>query len=92
MQNDLIFNRDEHLIAFMLFLVTKQIVLSPRVTSIFIQRSEKSLEKDRANCSGLPYVKLGAQSGSDRVYYSVTDIAHHIVSRKVKTISETTQT
>ncbi len=80
-------NTEINTIAYFLFLATGSIMLSPQKVSIFTSRSEISLERDRAECRGIPHTKLGKQSGSDRVLYNVYDIGKFIVSRKSKVMS-----
>ncbi len=50
------------------------------------QRSKVSLARDRAGAMGIPYTKLGKGGGSDKVMYSVYDVARFIVGRKQKSI------
>jgi len=76
-----------NLLAYMLFLTTGRLMITPKETSLFTKRSEISLERDRASALGIPHTKLGRGNGSDRVLYNVYDIAKYIVSKKSKVIS-----
>ena len=74
-------------IASLLFNKYGSVTLSTENTAEATTRSTISLTRDRASGIGIPYMKLGAGSGSDRVMYSVYDIAKFIVSRKQKVMS-----
>ena len=71
----------------MLFEKEKTLLLTPERVADNIPRSEVSLRRDRAEGIGIPYTKLGKGTGSDRVLYSVYDIAKFIVGRKKKVMS-----
>ena len=71
-------------IAALLFEKYGAVTISTENTAEATTRSAISLTRDRASGIGIPYVKLGAGSGSDRVMYSIFDIAKFIVSRKQK--------
>ena len=60
--------------------ITVPTVVAAKVT----HRSKISLDRDRAECIGIPSTKLGKRKGSDRILYNIYDIAHFIVSRKMK--------
>ena len=69
----------------LLFSKFNSLTLTTEQTAQATQRSIISLQRDRRNATGIPYTKLGANAGSDRALYSVTDIAKFIVSNKIKT-------
>ena len=61
------------------------LVIDPGDVSELTGRSEASLTRDRAEATGIPVTKTGKAKGSDRVKYSIYDIAEYIVDRKTKT-------
>jgi len=71
-------------LASMLFTEYKSLTISTEDTAKITQRSKISLDRDRAESRGIPCTKLGQRKGSDRVLYNIYDIAHFIVSRKMK--------
>ena len=71
----------------MLFTEYKSLTVSTDETAKITQRSRISLHRDRAEGVGIPCTKLGKRKGSDRVLYSIYDIAHFIVSRKMKVMA-----
>lgn len=75
------------LLAYFIFLYIGSLVVSTEITSKLINRSVVSLKRDRAEGVGIPTVQLGKKTGSDKVYYSVYDIATFIVKRKTKVVS-----
>ena len=75
------------ILASMLFNEYKSLTISTDDTARITQRSKISLDRDRAEGIGIPCTKLGKRKGSDRVFYSIYDICHFIVSRKMKVLS-----
>jgi len=73
-------------LASMLFQEYKSLTVSTDETAKITQRSKISLDRDRAEGIGIPCTKLGKRKGSDRVLYNIYDIAHFIVSRKMKVL------
>lgn len=73
-------------LAAMLFGEYKSLTISTDDTAKITQRSRISLDRDRAEGIGIPCTKLGKRKGSDRVLYNIYDIAHFVVSRKMKVI------
>jgi hypothetical protein len=69
----------------LLFGKFNSLTLTTEQTSQATNRSVISLQRDRRNATGIPYTKLGANAGSDKALYSVTDIAKYIVNNKFKT-------
>ena len=67
-----------------LFQEYKSLTLPPVQTAKVVPRSEFSLKRDRDEGIGIPYTKVGKQTGSDKVLYNIYDIAKFIVSRKTK--------
>ena len=67
-----------------LFEEYKSLTLPPDITSTAMGRSQASLKRDRDAFRGIPFTKLGQQTGSDKVLYNIYDIAKFIVSRKTK--------
>jgi hypothetical protein len=80
-------NLEIALTAKMLFEKEKTLLLTPERVADNILRGEASLRRDRAEKIGIPYTKLGKGTGSDKVLYSVYDIAKFIVGRKKKVMS-----
>ncbi len=74
-------------IAALLFEKYGAVTISTKSTAEVTTRSTMSLTRDRAAGIGIPFLKLGKGNGSDRVMYSVYDIARFIVSRKQKVMS-----
>jgi hypothetical protein len=72
-------------LASLLFGKFNSLTLTTEQTSQATNRSVISLQRDRRNATGIPYTKLGANAGSDKALYSVTDIAKYIVNNKFKT-------
>jgi len=70
-----------------LFEEYKSLTIPPKLTAKVITRSEISLRGDRKDGIGIPVTKVGKQSGSDKVLYSIYDIAKFLVSRKTKVVS-----
>ena len=73
-------------LAAMLFGEYKSLAVTTDDTAIITKRSKMSLTRDRAEGAGIPCTKLGKKQGSDRALYNIYDIAHFIVSRKMKVI------
>jgi hypothetical protein len=69
----------------LLFSKFNSLTLTTEQTSQATNRSIISLQRDRRNATGIPYTKLGANAGSDKALYSITDIAKYIVSNRIKT-------
>ena len=69
----------------LLFDKFNSLTLTTEQTSQATNRSVISLQRDRRNATGITYTKLGANAGSDKALYSVTDIAKYIVNNKIKT-------
>lgn len=69
----------------LLFSKFNSLTLTTEQTSQATNRSVISLQRDRRNAEGIPYTKLGRNSGSDKALYSITDIAKYIVNNRVKT-------
>ena len=67
-----------------LFEEFKSLTIPPKPTAKVVPRSEFSLKRDRDEGIGIPYTKVGKQTGSDKVLYNIYDIAKFIVSRKTK--------
>ena len=67
-----------------LFEEYKSLTLPPDLTSTSVRRSEHSLRRDRDEKIGIPFTKVGRQSGSDKIFYNIYDIASFLVSRKTK--------
>jgi hypothetical protein len=59
------------------------VLLSKSECSRAIGRSISSLDRDRKNGCGIPYL----QENRSNVYYSITDIAKYMSDRKIKTVS-----
>ena len=70
----------------LLFSNYNSLTLTTEQTAQATNRSVISLQRDRRNATGIPYTKLGANAGSDRALYSITDIAKYIVNNKIKTL------
>lgn len=68
----------------LLFSKFNSLTLTTEQTSQATNRSVISLQRDRRNATGIPYTKLGANAGSDKALYSITDISKFIVNNKVK--------
>ncbi len=60
------------------------LTILPKPTSEITRRSEMSLKRDRDSGVGIPYTKMGRQTGSDKVLYNIYDVAKFVVSRKSK--------
>ena len=69
----------------LLFAKYESLVLDIETTSRLTGRSVISLRRDLAESTGIPCTKTGKATGSDRVQYSIYDLASHIVRRKIKT-------
>jgi len=69
----------------LLFSKFNSLTLTTEQTSQATNRSIISLQRDRRNAEGIPYTKLGRNSGSDKALYNVMDIAKYIVKNKYKT-------
>jgi hypothetical protein len=69
----------------LLYTKYNSLTLTTEQTAQATQRSVISLQRDRRNATGITYTKLGANAGSDRALYSITDIAKYIVNNKIKT-------
>lgn len=69
----------------LLFSKFNSLTLTTEQVAQATQRSIMSLQRDRRNATGIPYTKLGANAGSDKALYSVTDIAKYIVGNRIKT-------
>lgn len=69
----------------LLYLKYGSLTLDTIQTAQATNRSKISLERDRRHGIGIPYTKLGANSGSDKALYCVMDISRYIVLRKIKT-------
>jgi len=69
----------------LLFSKFNSLTLTTEQTSQATNRSIISLQRDRRNATGIPYTKLGANAGSDKALYSITDIAKYIVNNRIKT-------
>jgi len=67
-----------------LFQEFKSLTIPPDLTSTLVRRSEHSLRRDHDEKIGIPVTKVGRQSGSDKIFYNIYDIAKFIVSRKTK--------
>ncbi len=65
----------------------KSITIPPEPTARITKRSEISLKRDRDQGIGIPFTKLGKQTGSDRVLYNIYDVVKFVVSRKSKVMS-----
>lgn len=70
----------------LLFSKFNSLTLTTEQTSQATNRSVISLQRDRRNAEGIPYTKLGRNSGSDKALYSVMDIAKYIANNKIKTL------
>jgi len=79
-------NEEVKAIANLLFDKYGSVTITPEKVSEMTTRSVISLTRDRAKGTGIPYLKLGAGGGSDRVMYNVFDVARFIVGRKQKSI------
>jgi hypothetical protein len=80
-------NDEEKVLVDVLFREYKSLTVTPHVVAKVTNRSEVSLERDRAKAVGIPFTKLGRGTGSDRVLYNIYDVASFVVSRKVKVMS-----
>ena len=80
-------NEEVKVLVNVLFGEFKSLTISPELTSRVTKRSEVSLKRDRDEGIGIPFSKLGKQTGSDRVLYNIYDVAKFIVSRKSKVMS-----
>ncbi|MGD9625445.1 MAG: hypothetical protein AB7U51_12420 [Arcobacter sp.] len=69
----------------LLFSKFSSLTLTTEQTAQATNRSVISLQRDRRNATGIPYTKLGANAGSDKALYSITDIARFIIKNRVKT-------
>lgn len=69
----------------LLFSRFNSLTLTTEQTSQATNRSVMSLQRDRREAVGIPYTKLGRNSGSDKALYNVMDIAKFIVTNKIKT-------
>ena len=69
----------------LLFSKFNSLTLTTEQTSQTTNRSVISLQRDRRNAEGIPYVKLGRNAGSDKALYNIMDIAKFIVGNRVKT-------
>ncbi len=67
-----------------LFEEYKSLTIPPEPTAKVVTRSEFSLKRDRDEGIGIPFTKVGKQTGSDKILYSIYDIASFVVSRKTK--------
>jgi len=74
---------EEKLIAELLYKKFGCVLLSKSECSRAIGRSISSLDRDRKNSCGIPYI----QENKSNVYYSITDIAKYMSDRKIKTAS-----
>ena len=73
-------------LAKMLFDKYNSLAITVDQTEEATQRSKVSLARDRAAAMGIPYTKLGKGGGSDKVMYSIYDVARFVVGRKQKSI------
>ena len=80
-------NTEVKLLSYFMFSEEGKIVVPMEKTSLFTGRSVISLKRDKAEGVGIPTCQLGKESGSDKTYYSVVDIASFIVARKKKVMS-----
>jgi len=78
-------NQEVEMLTHMLFKQYGSLLLDAKKVSELIGRSEASLARDRAKAIGIPVTKTGRAAGSDRVKYSIYDIAQYVVDRKIKT-------
>ncbi len=62
----------------------KSLTIPPKPTAKLVTRSEISLKRDREEGIGIPFTKVGKQTGSDKILYNIFDIASFVVSRKTK--------
>lgn len=68
----------------MLFRKFNSLTLSAEEVANVTQRSKASLRRDREDAVGIPVTKLGPNSGSSKVLYSIYDVAKFVVEQKSK--------
>jgi hypothetical protein len=69
----------------LLFEKFEKVTLDENETSSVIGCSNKALQKDRSEATGIPYTR---RNGKERgqIMYSVTAIAKHLIDNQMKTI------
>ena len=87
MKHTEIINEEVKTLSRLLFEKYESITLYPKDVAKVVGRSEISLYRDRLKSKGIPYTKLGARSGSDRVVYTIYDVAKFVAKRKIKVTS-----
>jgi len=75
-------NKEVATLVHLLFEHFESLVVDPEIASKLTGRSKYSLRRDRVNAVGIPYTKVGKGKGSDKVQYSIYDIAVHMDSVK----------
>ena len=68
----------------MLFLKYNSLTIPPDEVAKITKRSKASLRRDRNDAVGIPVTKLGPNSGSSKVLYSIYDVAKFVVEQKSK--------
>ncbi len=82
MSGDIV-SSEEKIIIELLYKRFRCVLLSRSECSLAISRSVSSLDRDRKNGVGIPYI----QESRANIYYSIVDIAKFISTKKIKTFS-----
>jgi len=75
---------DQEIMTKLLFEKFGKLVLDTDETASITGIKKKTLETDRTNAVGIPFIKRKGQRG--QVTYSITTIAKHLINNQIKTI------